>query len=282
MKILITGCNGFIASNLIKMLLSKNKIIYCFSRDDKCNFKGDTFHFKYDLREKNRMFDKFPSKVDVIYHLASTMNKTISMEDMFKINTFSTYELINYAINFKVKQFIYSSSAGVYGYNKNYVDENAPLNPIGFYCVSKYLSEKIIDLYKNYFKNTTILRIAFPYGKNQERGLIPLLISKIKNNQEIDIFNPKNLQKINPIFIYDLVKVLNDCLKLEGYNIFNISGDNSISIKKLSQELAKLFNLKPKFNYIKDKNIKNLLIDNHKMKNFFKFTPQKFNLSFAT
>ncbi|MBI2252727.1 MAG: NAD(P)-dependent oxidoreductase [Armatimonadetes bacterium] len=281
MKILITGCNGFIASNLIKTLLSKNKIIYCFSRDDKCNFKGDTFHFKYDLREKLH-FNKFPSKIDVIYHLAAMMNKTISMEDMFKINTFSTYELINYALNSNVKQFIYSSSAGVYGYNKNYVDENAPLNPIGFYGLSKYLSEKIIDLYKNYFKNTTILRIAFPYGKNQERGLIPLLISKIKNNREIDIFNPKNLQKINPIYIDNLVKILNDCLFLEDYNIFNISGDDSISIKKLAQDLAKLFNLKSKFNYIKDKNIKNLLIDNHKMKKIFKFSPQKFNLSFIT
>ena len=64
-------------------------------------------------------------------------------------NTANTTNLIKLANKYKVKRFIFSSTAAVYGEPdikriKNGIDENFPTNPINPYGQSKLFSEKII------------------------------------------------------------------------------------------------------------------------------------------
>lgn len=92
MKILVTGCTGFIGSRLINLLLEKGDHIYCISRKEVCPAGEKVDHLQYDL-SKQLDCKKLPPNLDCIVHLAATTEKANEGSDMFLVNTLSTLNL---------------------------------------------------------------------------------------------------------------------------------------------------------------------------------------------
>ena len=281
MDILVTGCTGFLASNTIRSMLIKKHRVYCTSRDKKCRFHNtneSVNNITYDMSKPINLND-FPLNIDAIYHIAATMDKSLDPASILAVNTLSTSELVKYGQHAKAQNFIYISTCGVYGYSDEIMDETYCVHPSGFYHLSKYLSEEIVKVYKNFFKNTVILRLAFPYGRGQKRGLIPLFIQKINTGMPITIYNPKNPQKINPVRIEDVMKALLASLKLNGHNIFNISSDSIMTIRDIAEKISEKIRIKAIYNEIEDENIKSMIADNRLMKEKLNIIPAKFNIN---
>jgi UDP-glucose 4-epimerase len=81
----------------------------------------------------------------VVYHLAARVTTPFANADAHmyeQINHWGTAELVYAAEESKVKTFIYTSSAGVYGSCERAVDESVAPNPKTFYAISKLRGEE--------------------------------------------------------------------------------------------------------------------------------------------
>jgi len=269
MNILVSGCTGFIGSWLVKDLSEKKYQIYCLS---KSIHKTDiSTHIRHNFSSS---FDchNLPKKIDCIIHSAATMDKNLNEDKIFKINTLSTLDLLNYGKTAGVKVFVYLSSGGVYGYNNSPRNEYSEVNPLDFYALSKYSSELFVNYFSRYF-SVVNLRIFFPYGPGQKNGIIPILINNIKNKIPITLYSA-NAPKINPIFISDLVNVIGKSLYWRGSHTLNMCGDEQISIRDLSMLIGEKLNIKPLFKHGKNAAISNLLGDNKLVREKFGLIPK--------
>lgn len=177
-KVLITGGAGYIGSHCVKRLgelgyeiltidnLSngnKNMVLYGLFRAIDIS----------DLVELKRIISDF--KPDVVIHFAASIYVDESLHDpikYYKNNTENTLNLLKILIENQVKNFVFSSTAAVYGNPKIVpLTEDSVLDPINPYGKSKMFAEMIIeDISKTHDINYIILRYfnvagADPDGK---------------------------------------------------------------------------------------------------------------------
>lgn len=149
-----------------------------------------------DTQLLDKLFLTYP--FDAVMHFASFIEVNQSVKNpgkFYQNNVANTLTLLLAMIKHKIKKFIFSSSAAVYG-EPQYtpIDENHPLVPINPYGHSKYMVEQMLEDFANaYDFQFAILRYfnaagADPAGKLAERHLdethlIPLLLQVVKNQR---------------------------------------------------------------------------------------------------
>ena len=264
MNILITGCTGFLGSTVIDHRVQKGHHLFCLSRTPSCPHAGKSNHVQHDLSEPLDT-RRLPGDVDCIIHTAASMDKGLPNTKMFQINTVGPLELLEYGKKTGVQRFIFLSSGAVYGYSDHVFTERSRLNPIGFYGLSKYQAEMLVTSYRPWFASTFILRLFFPYGPGQTRGIIPRLMDSIRNKSPITIYND-GTPAINPIFVNDVVHAIERVMLSDGHHTVNLCGDEVTRIGEMSQFIGELLQVEPLFVYEKDKAISNLVGSNRLLK----------------
>ncbi|PQJ20728.1 NAD-dependent epimerase/dehydratase family protein [Tenacibaculum sp. SG-28] len=119
MKVLVTGANGLLATNIIKLLLESDEEVIGFLRN-KNNFALPD-HRSLRLVEgditKPSTYRHLLSSVDCIIHVAAlTGQNIIDYAKYDAVNNIATKEIYEGAIENKVEQFIYVSTANCFGY----------------------------------------------------------------------------------------------------------------------------------------------------------------------
>jgi len=221
MQILVTGAAGYIGSHVVKQLLEQTSYEILIIDNISTGFEStiqtlkslDTTNsrikfYNQDLSDWGKI-EKIFKKNDIkeIIHFAAFSQVGESMNNPLKYylnNTVNTTNLIDLSIKYKVKKFIFSSTAAVYGEpNKESIPikESLLKNPINPYGSSKLFSEGVI-------KDTAIANDDFKYvilryfnvagadldGKigechNPETHLIPLVVKTALGKREsIKIF----------------------------------------------------------------------------------------------
>ena len=183
MKILITGGNGFVGSNLIKALLQQNHEVV--SLDDlsiglkEYEIEGCKYHYG-DIEIVHLMDKDF----DLIYHLAALSRIQPSFKnptETFRVNANGTLAVCEFAKKIDAR-VIYSGSSSRW---QNHL--NSP------YACAKYMGEEYVKLYKHIYKlDAEIVRFYNVYGPGELvdgnwAALIGLWRSQIKNNQPLTI-----------------------------------------------------------------------------------------------
>lgn len=159
--ILFSGACGYIGShtayNFLKNSNCNITIIDNLSTGFIQNFNelkrafGDRIQFiKLDLNDDCAVLELFKNNdfYALIHFAASLIVPESSIKPLlyYSNNTKNTLNLIKNCIDFKVNNFIFSSTAAVYGEPKNIpVKESAPLLPINPYGRSKMMSEFILE-----------------------------------------------------------------------------------------------------------------------------------------
>ncbi len=260
MNILITGTTGFIGSNLVNTFKNDNTV-YNLGRNENATCKNIYWNLKSSI-EKICL----PSNIDTIIHCASIVGEgRCSKREYIEVNVISTLELLEYSKNNGVKQFVYISTGGVYGFGKVPFREEDQCNPCGVYNISKHFSEKLCIEYSDKL-TLTILRPFFPYGKGQNGRLVSNLINQIRNGEEVTL-NNDGMPLINPIHIGDLCNITKGVVdkRLEG--ILNVCGNEIVSIKDLCMIICGKVNIENVHFNFNGKSIENMLGDNKKIQN---------------
>lgn len=245
MNILITGGCGYVGTELIKQLLKKKHTIINIDTQWFGNFLPKNKNLK-NIKTDIREIDKIPLKnIDTVIHLAGIANdpSAILNEKLsWEINVLATKFLIEKAIKFKVKKFIYASSGSVYGIKKEKeVTEELPLKPISIYNKTKMIAENVLLSYKDKIKIFCI-RPATVCGYSDRMRLdvsVNMLTYQALKKREIVVFGGNqirpNINMLDMVRVYEFF-LSNDKIQSGSYN----AGFENISIKNLARQISKI------------------------------------------
>jgi UDP-glucose 4-epimerase len=252
-KILVTGGVGFIGAYLVKKLLEKKHKILIF---DNLSTIGGIKHLNRNCKfikgnlENPKDVKKIAKwKPEIIFHLAAQSageSAYSNPKNDYLSNGFGTYNLCVLAKKINLKHFIYTSSVAVYGSNpKKKIDEETLIKPDSIYGVSKYVGEMFVnqELKKTKIK-TTIFRVFNTYGPGEDlnflkKGMVSIYSSYVWRNKPIIVKG--SLDRIRDItYIDDVVNLLCKTIhnkKLKKNEVINLSSANSLTVKKLINEI---------------------------------------------
>jgi len=263
MKILITGGSGFIGRNLILNFLDKNYEIYSTVRDDKyLSFKNITF-FNFGDIDKNTDWSMLLDKCDIVIHTSAiTHNSSKSREDFKKnlviTNIEATENLFQQAVKYRVKKFIFLSSAKVYGentYANSKFNESHIAIPEDVYSWSKKKAdEKILSYGKNRLIDIFIIRATIIYGIGVNNNFSKL-IKYVQNFKIFPCFANRN--KRSYLALDNLIDFISLCVESKSRSenlqeIFLISDGEVISTCQVIKKIRKIYNTKNIFILIPD------------------------------
>lgn len=268
MKILITGGAGYIGSFMIKASLDKGYEVVVADSLERGHEEAMDKRAKFilgDLKEKKFVDSVFSKHVfDSVVHFAGFISMTESVSNpyiYFDNNINGSLNVVESMVKNKVSNFIFSSTAGVYGNpKKTPILEDHPKNPTNPYGESKLMVEKILSWYgKIYDLNFASLRYFNASGASldgemgedhsPESHLIPNAINAILNKTQFTLYGndystPDGTCIRDYIHIVDLVdahilaigKLVND----GGKFFYNVGTGHGYSNKEVIDMIKKV------------------------------------------
>jgi len=269
-SIVITGYDGFIGTNLVSYLQSKNLNVIGISdrKNKKTNFKT----IQKDIRKIQPT--EIPKKTSLIIHLAALTDVDYCenhSDQCFDINVLGTMKILEAARKNNSK-LIFISSSHVFGNPKKIpIKESDPKNPISVYGASKLCAEQLCETYsKKFDMDISIIRLFSVYGKKENgNDVISKIISQMMNKNSIQLGNlyPKR----DFVYVNDVINAIHLVMQnSKKFKIFNVGTMKSYSIfeiyKILKDLTGKNVQLKSKKSLLRKTDIENVVADNSKIK----------------
>lgn len=245
-KVLITGGAGFIGSAIAKKLMGRGDQVVMIDnfndyydpslKYDRLKIFLKEYKFKLykgdirDVKLLEKIFKK--EKIDKVIHLAAMAGVRNSLLDpklYFDVNVMGSINLLEMAVKYKIKNFVFASSSSVYGNNKKvpFSESDSVDTPVSPYAASKKADELIAYAYNHiYGLNITALRYFTVYGPwGRPDMALFLFTDAICKEKPIKVFNYGKMSR-NFTYIDDIVSgtitVMDKCT---GYGVMNIGGD---------------------------------------------------------
>ena len=232
---IITGIKGFVAGNLKKYLIFRNKQVVGVSRIPLYEDLGYD-EISIDIMNKSKSFIHLAGK-------AHDLKRTLEAKDYFKVNTELTKSLFDQFLISDCEVFIYMSSVkAVADVVDGVLTEDVVSNPISVYGKSKLaaeiyiLSKKIPDN-----KRVYILRPCMIHGPNN-KGNLNLLYSFVSKG--IPYPFGKYVNKRSFVSVENVCFIINELIdnaKIES-GIYNLADDVSLSTIDLVKIMSEVIN----------------------------------------
>lgn len=247
MHVLVTGASSFIGRYAVATLSGMGLRITASFRSDseainQLRIVAPEVDFvRLDLACADA-FSALPKKVDFIIHVAgvSTMPQ-IAVDDFLSCNVVGAHNLLKYALQAGASRVVLASTLSVHGEVKEQVvTETTPIRAPDMYGASKYFAERLFASESQRLP-CVALRLPGVLGPGAHRAWIPTLLHRIRNHEEITIYNSKSMFN-NAVHVHDLGNLL---LKLferywSGFHAFPVGAAGQISIVGLVNMLIAL------------------------------------------
>jgi len=260
MKILITGCVGFIGSHLCEYLL-ENRLF-----EEVIGIDNLDPYYDISIKENNlRLLNKFPNfiflkedivttkyiekyKPEIICHLASLAGVRNSLENpknYCRVNIEGMINLLEQAKIYKPKNFVFASSSSVYGTNQkvpfkeidNIDNINSP------YAASKKAMEVYGQLYNQLYDLDIIgLRFFTVYGPRGRPDMAPYkFMNAIKNDLEITKYGKGDSFR-DYTYVSDIVQGIVGAINSRkgGFEVYNLGNGNPITLNEFISTCEKV------------------------------------------
>jgi UDP-glucuronate 4-epimerase len=296
MKILITGCAGFIGYHIAEKILKDLKKCKVYGVDNFNNYyspelkkkriinlkKYQKFNLrKIDISNKEivkKIFNR--NKFDTVIHMAAQAGIRYSLvnpQSYLESNLLGFFNILELSHKNQVKKFIFASSSSVYGDQKKYpFKENFNLYPNNLYSLTKKINEECAkDL--SQLTNMKIIGLRFftIYGKfGRPDMFIYKFLKSLFSNSTFKLNNYGD-HKRDFTHIDDVSNIIKSLIlkKIKKkYQIFNICSNKPINLKLLLNKINKIIKIKNKIFKVKRNNADVLIThgDNSKIKKFLK------------
>ena len=224
MKVFITGISGFLSINLVRYLLSHgytdiagiDLVDFDYPERDKIDF------LQGDIRDKKAL-EKCMKDADIVIHTAAAL-PLYSPEDIYTTDIVGTNNVLEQALQYKVKRFIHISSTAVYGVPDHHpLYETDRVYGVGPYGEAKVKAEEICKSYREKGLTVSILRPKSFVGP-ERLGVFAIFYEWASDGKNFpNIGSGDNLYQL--LDVEDLCQAILSCVTLDKSKVndtFNI------------------------------------------------------------
>lgn len=258
-RVLVTGGAGFIGSHLVDELLWQDHKVMTLDnlndfynpeikqRNMKRHLNSPYFSWKkVDIRDKdhiNLIFSEY--KPEIVVHLAALAGVRPSVKNPFlyeSVNIQGTMNLLEAAITYKAKKFIFASSSSVYGINEKvpFAEDDPLLKPISPYAATKIAGEALCHSTAHLYDLPTVaLRFFTVYGPRQRPDLaIHKFTELLFENKPLPIFGDGTSSR-DYTYIDDIIQGICSAINYisQPYEVFNLGNSKTVSLQELISKL---------------------------------------------
>ena len=257
MSVLVTGCAGFIGSNVAKLLLETGYTV--LGVDRLCGRDGLPLQqWRLDTLKPHRRFSfhcidisdldalkslaggqREEDRISAIINLAARAGVRDSIEDprsYFEVNMLGVLNLVELCREFGIERFIQASTSSVYGSEiigpiAEDAQSSRPLSP---YAASKKAAETLLYSYHHlYGLNVSVLRFFTVYGPAGRPDMSVFRFTRsIAESEAITVYGD-GTQKRDFTYVNDVARGALAAMDLQGYVTVNLGNDRPVDLNQL-------------------------------------------------
>jgi len=254
--ILLTGATGFLGSQIADVLVKNDIQLVALKRKNSDCYRCNSFNNKINWVDidaegywKEKVINLRPTHIIHCAWIGVEAHERNDIKTQVQNISFLA-DLLEISGVMKLTQFISLGSQAEYGILNSKVSENSIIKPVSLYGATKVASQQILKTFCDSNKTKWIwLRLFSFIGEYENNNwLIPSLINKIIKGEVMDMTAGE--QKYSYMFVNDFALII---LKIINSNvesgIYNVSGNELISLKELVDLIGKKLNFSPKINW---------------------------------
>lgn len=265
-RVFVTGCAGFIGSNLVEKLLDLNYKVVGIDNFDNFyprsvkeeNLSSFLNHpdFTFIEGDITNSSDLPKGAFDAVIHLAAKAGVRPSIENpdaYVKSNVVGTQNILSWMTANGCQKMVFASSSSIYGNNKKvpFTEDDNVDQPISPYAATKRACE-LLNYTAHHLHHLDIVNLRFftVYGPRQRPDLaIHKFNSRISNDQPIEMFGDGSTAR-DYTFVNDTVGGIVKCLdyvmgNTGVYEIVNLGNKNPVKLSDLISKLYALYGKEP-------------------------------------
>lgn len=259
MKLLVTGCAGFIGSNFIHYVMEKypkydvtnlDALTYAGSLENLEGAMDNPKHrFVQGRIEDGKLVEELMEGVDVVINFAaeSHVDRSILEPQVFiTTNILGTQILLDAALRHKVKLFNQISTDEVYGAlqlgSKEQFSEESLIRPNSPYSASKASADLLVRAYYRTFDLPVVIsRCSNNYGPRQyPEKFMPTAILSALHDKPIPIYG-------DGLYVRDWIHVLDHCRAIDAVvhrgkpgEVYNVGADQEWANIDLARKILQI------------------------------------------
>ncbi len=257
MKVLVTGCAGFIGSRVSALLsLSGHEVIGVDNLSDAYDVRMkqlrldnllDCNAFEWvnsDITNKQFVRDLISEvKPNAVINLAARAGVRQSIDNprvYYETNVIGTLNLLEACKEFGVSRFLLASTSSVYGNSSMPFSEDAHIEDLlSPYAASKKSAEDLCRLYWRLFDfDTTIFRFFTVYGPSGRPDMSMFRFVKWIFEEESVQLNGDGTQRRDFTFVDDVARgVVKSLDSHSGFEVINLGSDRPVEINQVINEI---------------------------------------------
>lgn len=268
MKVIVTGCAGFIGSNLVDSLLTSGLRVvgidnFSTGKEEFLSAAMDNQNFEFheiDLQDLEKLYALFVD-VDFVYHLAANADVRFGADSPRKDleqNTIVTHNVLEAMRVSGVKKIAFSSTGSIYGESTTIpTPENAPF-PVqtSLYGASKLACEALIQAYcETFAMQSWIFRFVSILGPRYSHGHVFDFYKQLKDHPEYLTVLGDGFQRKSYLHVTDCIEAIDVAIKSSNkkVNIFNLGVDSTCEVRDSVNWIGAKLGLKPRVDFGTDK-----------------------------
>ena len=255
MKVLITGCAGFIGSHLAEALLARGIEVAgvdsfdpLYPRNHKeANLQsirscGGSFHFvEGDIRDERDLAEAAGTRApDAVVHLAAKPDMRQALQDppaCVDVNVGGTLQVLELCRELSIGNLVFASTSLVYGSDTKvpFRETYSADRPVSLYGATKRAGELLCHTYHHmYGLNVTCLRFFTVYGPRQRPGMaIRKFVGRVMHGEEIPVHGFGKPAR-DFAHVTDIVGGILAALdRMGGYRTYNLGFSQAYSLTEL-------------------------------------------------
>jgi nucleoside-diphosphate-sugar epimerase len=290
--VMVAGGAGFIGSAVVRELLARGARVVCFDSylhgvpSNVQGLDGPLTVVQGSALEAWKLIETI-NKYEVEY-IIDCIGDTfvVSAYEMpqrfFDVNLQSNFNVLMAAKVCKIKRMLYISSTEVYGQsNLPKFSEDAPLNPLNTYAVSKLAADRLcFTMHVEHSIPVVTARIFNCYGPRETHPyIIPEIISQLSRGNTLSLGNINAERDFT--YVHDTARALIAVLESDMPNgeVVNVGSDIAYSIEGLARKIAGLMGVTD-LRIMQDPrrlrrlDLEHLQCDNTKLRRYTGWSPQ--------
>lgn len=242
----ITGAESFVGKRLVRHCIDKG-ISYC---GVDISASEDASIFKIDICDE-ALGEAIPTDAVVVHLAAISRDPDCAKNPALanKINIEGTLNVLKCAKLRNVRQLIFASSEWVYGQVSNdseqtESDEIEVQRLDSIYAISKALGEQYLRLLRDDL-DVTVLRFGIILGPRPDNlSAVQSLFNSVRDEDEVSVGSLNSGRRF--IHVDDICTGILAAIGQIGYEIFNLSGDNTVTLGNVIDESKRIHGTAPR------------------------------------